>query len=77
MTIGSVLNNGVVGIQKGLSNMNRASAEIAQVGSSEDPASDLTQSAVSLLESKLQVQASAKVLETAGKTMGSIIDIEV
>lgn len=77
MVIGSVLNNGVAGIQKGLSNMNEASARIAQVGTSEDPASDLTESAVSLLQSKVQVEASAKVLETASKTIGSIIDIEV
>ena len=77
MAIGSVLNNGVAGIQKGLYNMNRASSEIAKVGTSEDPAADLTQSAVSLLSSKIQVEASAKVLETASKTIGSIIDIEV
>lgn len=77
MVIGSVLNNGVTGIQKGLSNMNKASAEIAQVATSEDPAADLTSSAVSLLESKLQVEANAKVLKTASDTMGSIIDIKV
>ncbi|RLT93260.1 hypothetical protein [Ketobacter sp.] len=57
--------------------MNKASAEIAQVATSEDPAADLTSSAVSLLESKLQVEANAKVLKTASDTMGSIIDIKV
>lgn len=77
MVIGSVLNNGVTGIQKGLSNMNKASAEIAQVATAEDPAMDLTESAVSLLQSKLQVEANAKVLQTASDTMGSIIDIKV
>ncbi|MCK5790528.1 MAG: hypothetical protein KAH34_06770 [Ketobacter sp.] len=77
MVIGSVLNNGVAGIQKGLSEMNKASAQVAQVATSEDPATDLAESAVSLLQSKLQVQASAKVVQTASDTMGSIIDIEV
>lgn len=77
MAIGSVLNNGVAGIQKGMYNMNRASADIAKVGTSQDPAADLTESAVSLLESKIQVQAATKVVETASKTIGSIIDIEV
>ena len=77
MAIGSVLNNGVAGIQKGLYDMNKASADIAKVGTSEDPAVDLTESAVSLLNSKVQVEASAKVVETAHKTLGSIIVIEV
>ncbi len=77
MAIGSILNNGVAGIQKGLNNMKKASGEIAQLSVSDDPAADLTKSAVSLLESKVQVEANAKVLETASKTIGSIIDITV
>ena len=77
MAIGSIMGNGVAGIQKGLNTVSRASAQIAQVGESADPMKELTESAVSLLQGKLQVQASAKVLETANKTMGSIIDIEV
>ncbi|MAR92014.1 MAG: hypothetical protein SV765_07985 [Pseudomonadota bacterium] len=77
MVIGSVLNNGVAGIQKGLGQMNQASARVAQVGTANDPAADLTESVVSLLQGKLQVQASAKVLATASDTIGSIIDIKV
>ena len=77
MAIGSVYGNGLAGIQKGFATVNKASAQIAQVGESEDPTQDLTDGAVGLLQGKLQVQASAKVLETANKTMGSIIDIEV
>ena len=77
MAIGSVLGNGLAGVQKGFSTLNKASSQIAQVGVSEDSSKDLTEGAVSLLQGKLQVQASAKVLETANKTMGSIIDIEV
>lgn len=77
MAVGSVYGNGLAGIQKGWNTLNQASARIAQVGASEDPGADLTQGAVDLLQGRLQVQASAKVLETANKTLGSIIDIEV
>ena len=77
MAIGSIMGNGVAGIHKGLNTVTRASSQIAQVGVSEDPMKDLTEGAISLLQGKLQVQASAKVLETANKTMGSISDIEV
>ena len=77
MAIGSVFGNGVMGVQKGLGTLNKASAQIARVGVSEDPAQDITKGAIGLMQGKLQVQASAKVLETANKTLGSIIDIEV
>lgn len=77
MAVGSVLGNGIAGIQQGLNKMNKASAEVAELSTSQDPASDLTESAVSLLQGKLQVEASAKVLETYNRTVGSIIDLEV
>lgn len=77
MAIGSIMGNGLEGINKGFATLNKASAQIAKVSVSEDPSGDITEGAVSLLQGKLQVQASAKVLETANKTMGSIIDIEV
>lgn len=77
MSVGSVLGNGVAGIQQGLNRMTKASEEVASVGTSADPASDLAESAVSLLQGKLQVQASAKVVEAHNKAVGSIIDIEV
>lgn len=77
MAIGSVFGNGVMGVQKGLGTLNKASAQIALVGVSDDPTGDITKGAIGLMQGKLQVQASAKVLETANKTIGSIIDIEV
>ncbi|PIE40630.1 MAG: flagellar biosynthesis protein FlgE [Gammaproteobacteria bacterium] len=75
--INSVLGSGLYGIQKGYSTMNQAADKIAKAGSSLDPSADLTESAVALQQSKIQVQASAKVLETADKTIGSLIDIKV
>ena len=77
MAIGSVMGNGLEGIQKGFGMLNKASAQIARVGVSEDPGRDLVEGGVDLLKGKLQVEASAKVLATANKAMGSIIDIEV
>lgn len=77
MAVGSVFGNGVAGVQKGWSTINKASADIARVGVSEDPMGDITKGAVDLMQGKLQVQASAKVLQTASDTLGSIIDIEV
>lgn len=76
MAIGSILNNGVMGVQKGLNQLHKASANIAQVSVSEDPSRDLTESAVGLMQGKLQVEASAKVLQTASDTIGSLIDIK-
>lgn len=77
MAVGSVFGNGVAGVQKGWSTINKASEQIARVGVSEDPSRDITEGAIGLMQGKLQVQASAKVLETANRAMGSIIDIEV
>lgn len=74
--VGSVFGNGLMGVQKGWDTLNKASAQIARVGTSGDPMADITTGAVGLMQGKLQVQASAKVLETANQTLGSIIDIK-
>lgn len=76
MAIGSILNNGVAGIQRGYSQVNQASANIARVSVSEDPMGDITEAAVGLMQGKVQVEASAKVLQTASDTIGSIINIK-
>ncbi|MCG8672213.1 MAG: hypothetical protein MI867_22600 [Pseudomonadales bacterium] len=77
MSIGSVLGSGLQGVQKGFTTVNQAADKIAKVSDSSDPSGDLTESAVSLQQGKIQVQASAKVIETADKTIGSLIDIKV
>ena len=77
MAVGSVFGNGLMGVQKGWDTINKSSAQIAKVGTSGDPGRDITTGSIGLMQGKLQVQASAKVLETANKTLGSIIDIEV
>lgn len=77
MTVGSIFGNGVLGVQKGLNTVTRASAQIANVAVSEDPSRDLTTGGVDLLRGKIQVQASAKVLDTAHETLGTLIDINI
>lgn len=77
MPIDSVLGAGLQGVQKGFSTVNRAAERIANVDTSDNPSGDLTESAVSLQQGKLQVQASAKVIQTANDTIGSLIDIKV
>ena len=77
MSIGSVLGSGLQGVQRGFTTVNQAADKIAKVNDSSDPSGDLTESAVSLQQGKIQVQASAKVIETADSTIGSLIDIKV
>ncbi|MCG8312537.1 MAG: hypothetical protein MI976_04925 [Pseudomonadales bacterium] len=77
MSINSVLGSGLQGVQKGFSTVNQAADKIAKLNESSDLETDITESAVSLQKGKLQVQASARVLETANRTIGSLIDIEV
>ena len=77
MAIGSISGSGLEGIYKGLDIAAGAADKIAKLSESEDAAGDLTSSMVDLQRGKVQVQASAKVLETEGRLIGSLIDIEV
>lgn len=77
MAIGSISGSGLEGINKGYGVVGTAADKIAKVSSSENPAGDLASSVVDLQRGKIQVQASAKVLETEGLVMGSLIDIKV
>lgn len=77
MAVNSVLGSGLQGVQKGFSTVNQAADRIAKIDKSDNLAGDLTESAVSLQQGKIQVQASAKVIQTANDTIGSLIDIKV
>ncbi|NNC54373.1 MAG: flagellar biosynthesis protein FlgE [Pseudomonadales bacterium] len=69
---------GITGVQNGLEQAQRAALEIARVGTTggeqKSELADLTAASVDLLEAQNQVQASAKVLNTAQDTLGTIID---
>ncbi|MBI2384364.1 MAG: hypothetical protein HYV18_09875 [Gammaproteobacteria bacterium] len=62
---------GALGIQRGMQQVERAAAAVARPpASAADPAAALVEAKLG----KLQVQASAKVLETADEPLGRLID---
>ncbi len=77
MAINSVLGAGIAGIHKGQTTVAGAADRIAKLNQSSQPAEDITQSAVDLQKGKVQVQASAKVVQAHSDMMGSLLDIKV
>jgi len=76
----SAYQSGLQGIQRGLNNLDRHAADIAsatQFNPETTSSSDLTRSLIGLKESEIQVAISAKVLEAANATIGSLLDIFV
>lgn len=69
----SALNNGLHGMQRGLQGMRKCAAEIASPKTS-DNAADLTRSLVEMKVQRTQVEASAKVVETAADLIGTLFD---
>ena len=72
----SALSSAVTGIQRGIDNLNRDANTIARTAITDSVASpEVLDAMVGLQEAKLQVQASAKVVETADETIGSLLDV--
>lgn len=61
------------GIQQGMNSLKRTSADIATAPVT---GADLTSSLVQLSVDKLQVQASAKALQTSYDTLGTLLDLK-
>lgn len=74
--INSVMSAGIQGVQTGQRNMANAADQIAKANNVEST-TDLAMPLVELEQSKLQTQASAKVIAAADATLGSLIDIKV
>jgi flagellar hook protein FlgE len=72
MDVGTVSQNALLGITKGL---NQASSASADQLNNEASNKDTTQALLELKQAEVQIQASAKVAQTAGDIIGSIIDI--
>ena len=75
---GSAFQQGLAGFQTSQSNLTQASTKVAQAPITESNntnPSAIQDGLVEASNSKLEAQANAKVLETANKTLGSIIDI--
>ena len=68
----SIINSSTTGIQNGMNRMNQAAQEIAQPTQAPE-ARDM----VELNRAEEQTTASARALEAADKTVGSLIDIKV
>jgi len=75
----SVMGIGVTGIHSGLSMLEQSGSQIAKANIVPDngETTDLTKPVVGLMESKHQVQASAKVVEAGSETIGTLLDIRV
>ncbi len=69
----SALGAGLQGIQRGLADAQSAAQRIAQPNL-EAGAAGLTEAAVDLLEAEVQVKASARVVDSAHETIGTLID---
>ena len=76
MAIINALNTGILGIQRGLAELDRSASTIASAESmSADNSADLVEPMVGLIQSRIQVGASARVVETVDEVLGTIIDV--
>ena len=83
MVVDSVISAGFQGVQNGLNSARQAAQDIATatttpVSSTADQnvVADITQAAVELKISELQVQASAEVIKTGDELIGSLLSIK-
>lgn len=76
MGVLSIQSSAVQGIQRGLEGMRKSAAEIASADQLNHAGkeTDLIGSLVDLQQSKVQVQASAKVVSTLDEVVGTLID---
>jgi len=70
----SALNTGVNGINQGLSNLRRDASAVAQAVHG-DQNSDVASALVNVKLGSLQIQTSAKVVETVHDMLGSLLDV--
>ncbi|NKC00809.1 MAG: flagellar biosynthesis protein FlgE [Pseudomonadales bacterium] len=82
MAVNPMLASGMNGIQQGMQGFDRAAQEIAEFnlespseGKRLDNAADVAEAIVDLTLYQRQVQASAKVVQTADETMGFLLGI--
>lgn len=84
MDIGSVVNQGLIGMQKSQSSMLQSAQQIAQTGTSQragapavsQPSQDLASSLVNLKIQSQVFDSSAKVVSAADKTIGTLLDVK-
>ena len=79
MSVLSVQNEALQGIQRGIDGMRRNASEIASADqlNKAGQETDMVGALVGLEENKTQVQASAKVVSAVDEMIGTLIDIRV
>ncbi len=77
MSVLSVQNEAVQGIQRGLDGLRKNAAEIASADQLNKAGqnTDLVGSLVDLQQNEIQVQASAKVVSAVDEVLGTLVDI--
>jgi len=79
MDVGSVVNQGLIGMQKSQSSMLESAQQIAQVGTTQRDTASANDLVEPLVNLKVQAQvfdSSAKVVKTASETIGTLLDIK-
>lgn len=78
MRIESAFNNGLLGIQRGLSQTQRSANDIADATVRKDTTvGDVARAVVDLRQAEQQTRASVEVVRTADDLIGSLIDTRV
>lgn len=74
MTV-SALSSGVLGIQRGMEGLQRDASKIASAEQlKKDSPESVTEPLVHLVQDRLQVQASARVVKAVDDTIGTLLD---
>ncbi|MBV1951817.1 MAG: hypothetical protein KUG64_06450 [Cycloclasticus sp.] len=77
MNVGAISQSALLGINRGITQADQASSKLAGAEQlADNKTKDSAQELVELKQAELQVQASARVAQTAGDVIGSIIDIQ-
>ena len=77
MDIGSVVTQGLIGLQRSQGEINRSAQQIAQAGTSGGNApSDLVEPLVNIKAQTQVFDSSAKVVKAADETIGTLLNIK-
>jgi len=79
MDVGSVVNQGLIGMQKSQTSMLQSAQQIAQAGTTQrdnPQANDITESLVNLRAQSQVFDSSAKVVKSAEETIGTLLDVK-
>ena len=80
MDVGSVVNQGLIGMQKSQSSMLQSSQQIAQAGTTQrdnPKANDVVEPLINITAQSQVFDSSARVIKAADETIGTLLDIKV